>query len=225
MPREHRKRGQRKKTRKEGEESQEIQATSNAQTDRPSATHTQPSWIEDAPEAPVVSETDFDAPWGYVDPDVKAYFRTVEEQMLEWQSTGQLQRDGPQMGNDLNEGKMRLVLFRRSWLSTPLLRTPTIFRRRFAGNARQRVTAGNRPGLFWYTRTYDIFYGRPCSTTLHRELLGVVGVTYSIRRGDTECPPLQIPPIDYSSICLPRGPDIPHHCCQHHHTRNSGHLP
>lgn len=110
MPREHRKRGQRKKKQKEGEDFQEIQATPNARIEVQWAPQTQPSWIEDAAEASVAPENNFEAPWGYVDPDVKAYFRTVEEQMLEWQSTGKLQRDDPQMDKDPNEGQMCLVL-------------------------------------------------------------------------------------------------------------------
>jgi len=110
MPREHRKRGQRKKKQKDGEELQEIQETPNARTEVQSTAQTQPSWIEDAQEASVVPENNFEAPWGYVNPDVKAYFRTVEEQMLEWLSTGKLQRDEAQMDKDPNEGKIRLVL-------------------------------------------------------------------------------------------------------------------
>ena len=42
---------------------------------------------------------------------------------------------------------------------------------------------------------------------------------------DTECPLLQIPSIDYSSIRLACDTDIPHRFCRHHYTRNSGHLP
>jgi nucleolar protein 9 len=110
MPREHRKRGQRKTKRKEGEELQEIQETPSARAQ--STAQTQPSWIEDAAEAPVVPENNFEAPWGYVDPDVKAYFRTVEEQMLEWQSSGKLQRDEAQIDKDPNQGKACLVLSR-----------------------------------------------------------------------------------------------------------------
>jgi len=177
MPREHRKRGQRKKKREEGEEPKEIQDTPDARTDVQLTTQAQPLWIEDAPEAPVAPENNFEAPWGYVDPDVKAYFRTVEEQMLEWQSTGKLQGDEAPMDKDPNEGRMHLVLFRRSCISTPLLRTPTVFCRGSAGNARQRVTTGNRSGLFCYTRTHGILYGRSCSTTVHRELFGIVGFT------------------------------------------------
>lgn len=110
MPREHRKRGQRKKKPKEGEEFQEIQETPNARTEAQWTAQTQPSWVEDATEAPVVPENNFEAPWGYVDPDVKAYFRTVEEQMLEWQSSGKPQRDEAQTNKDPNEGKACLVL-------------------------------------------------------------------------------------------------------------------
>src|SRR5258706_11856749 len=110
MPREHRKRGQRKKKQKEGEDFQEIQETPNARIEVQRAPQIQPSWIEDAAEASVAPENNFEAPWGYVDPDVKAYFRTVEEQMLEWQETGKLQRDDTQKDKDPNEGQMCLVL-------------------------------------------------------------------------------------------------------------------
>jgi len=166
MPREHRKRGQRKKKGKEGEEAQEIREEPIARTEVQWTTQTQPSWIEDALVAPVALENDFEAPWGYVDPDVKAYFRTVEEQMLEWQSTGKLQRDEAQVDKDPNEGTMRIA-FIRGHVSTLFPRTPTVFRRSFAGNARQRVATGYRSELLWYTRAYGILYGRPCSATLH----------------------------------------------------------
>lgn len=112
MPREHRKRGQRKKKEKEGDGVQEIQETPIARTEVQWTTQTQPSWIEDALVAPVAPENNIEAPWGYVDPDIKAYFHTVEEQMLEWQSTGKLQRDEAQVDNYSNEGTMRLVFFK-----------------------------------------------------------------------------------------------------------------
>jgi nucleolar protein 9 len=110
MPREHRKRGQRKKNKKQGEEPQEIHETPIATNEAQSSAQTQPSWIEDAPEAPVAPEDNFEAPWGYVDPDIKAYFRTVEEQMLDWQSTGKPEREEAQVEKDPNEGTMGLVL-------------------------------------------------------------------------------------------------------------------
>jgi len=110
MPREHRKRGQRKNKRKEGEGFQEIQETPNVRTQ--GIAQTQPSWIEDPAKAPGVPENNFEAPWGNVDPDVKAYFRTVEEQMLEWQSSGKLQPDETQIDKDPNEGGVYLILSR-----------------------------------------------------------------------------------------------------------------
>jgi nucleolar protein 9 len=39
-----------------------------------------PSWIR-----PAESEFNPEAPFGYVDADVKAYFRTVDSQMRDWQ--------------------------------------------------------------------------------------------------------------------------------------------
>lgn len=135
MPREHRKRGQRKKKRIEGEEIQEIQEIPIARTEVQSTTQTQPSWIEDALVAPVAPENNFEAPWGYVDPDVKAYFCTVEEQMLEWQQSARKpQRDETQVEKDPNEGTVSLI-FLKSHVSMSRPRTPTVFRRCFAGNA------------------------------------------------------------------------------------------
>jgi nucleolar protein 9 len=71
MPRENRKRG--KKNKKASEEDTRAQ---------PTAIEDQggPSWIK----PPTEQETNTEAPFGYVDTDVKAYFRTVDIQIRDW---------------------------------------------------------------------------------------------------------------------------------------------
>lgn len=83
MPREHRKRGKRKKHNGEAEAEREN-PEDTMQVDK-EVTEDLPSWIE-----PVEQEQAFnpDAPFGFCDPDVKAYFRTVEKQLKEWQDLG-----------------------------------------------------------------------------------------------------------------------------------------
>jgi nucleolar protein 9 len=43
-----------------------------------------PSWIIPRENA---NQVDPDAPFGYVDPEIKAYFRTVDDQLREWQQS------------------------------------------------------------------------------------------------------------------------------------------
>jgi nucleolar protein 9 len=45
--------------------------------------HPTPSWIISRPKEP--PENNAEAPFGYVDADVKAYFRTVDIQVRQWQ--------------------------------------------------------------------------------------------------------------------------------------------
>lgn len=98
MPREIRKRGKKHKKSQlqvlpEGQE--------QGQDDHHPNNSGEPSWIVPAREAEDVHP---EAPFGYVEPDIKAYFRTVDEQIQSWQEDGnQLEyEDG---GLDPNEGK------------------------------------------------------------------------------------------------------------------------
>ena len=80
MPRENRKRG--KKHKKQVEE-----VVNDAQDIAQGLEETKeagPSWIVPAREDP---GADPNAPFGYVDAEVKAYFRTVDVQIREWQET------------------------------------------------------------------------------------------------------------------------------------------
>ncbi|KAF9224354.1 ARM repeat-containing protein [Gyrodon lividus] len=78
MPRELRKRGKKHKKSNNPDPSEDH---SQAQKDheKPSG---EPSWIISAPK---VEDVHPEAPFGYVDPDIKAYFRTVDEQIRTWQ--------------------------------------------------------------------------------------------------------------------------------------------
>ncbi|KZW04403.1 ARM repeat-containing protein [Exidia glandulosa HHB12029] len=70
MPRENRKRGKKHKK----EQPQQEEQFHEPQHD--------PAHNDEQPDAEITSQ---DAPFGYVDPDVKAYFRTVDSQLKEWQ--------------------------------------------------------------------------------------------------------------------------------------------
>ncbi|KAH9175142.1 ARM repeat-containing protein [Lactarius sanguifluus] len=67
-----------------------------------------PSWIVSRPPNSNQDQVDSEAPFGYVDPEMKAYFRTVEDQLKEWQ-----QNWGDAEGNediDSNENKRMFLM-------------------------------------------------------------------------------------------------------------------
>lgn len=79
MPRENRKRG--KKHKKQLEQGPEQQ---HEEEPEPVVEPLdKPSWIISGPKE--VEEADPGAPYGYVDADIKAYFRTVDVQIRDWQ--------------------------------------------------------------------------------------------------------------------------------------------
>lgn len=82
MPRENRKRG--KKHKKKAEEEAEPPVESYAPQSQDQEDETGPSWIVRARDD---SAVDLNAPFGYVDAKVKAYFRTVDVQIREWQES------------------------------------------------------------------------------------------------------------------------------------------
>ena len=81
MPRENRKRGKKHKKSAAQDEYQEPQL---GEEEDPSQ-HAGPSWITAAPRRP--APDDREAPFGYVDAEVKAYFKTVDLQIRDWQET------------------------------------------------------------------------------------------------------------------------------------------
>ena len=110
MPRENRKRGKKHKKQKEDEEH-------HAQTylQHEEQAEAGPSWIVHRQ----AEEVNPEAPFGYVDAEVKAYFRTVDLQIREWQEQGR-----PDVGedeeNDPNEGKLPPAMPPSLWTSMRL---------------------------------------------------------------------------------------------------------
>lgn len=78
MPRENRKRG--KKHKKTRDETQSQHAENQYSEEQRAG----PSWIVPTPD--VTNHADSEAPFGYVEAEVKAYFRTVDLQIRDWQN-------------------------------------------------------------------------------------------------------------------------------------------
>lgn len=94
MPRENRKRG--KKHKKHAEDTEEQVLETQPVVEDPA----QPSWIKPAR----VIEEDPSAPFGYVDADVKAYFRSVDVQIRGWAEVDTIEEE-PTEDRDPNEGE------------------------------------------------------------------------------------------------------------------------
>lgn len=113
MPRENRKRG--KKNKKKPDEEGGFAETQPVPIAEPEPGPTgEPSWLRSA--ADQVPEINPEAPFGYVDADVKAYFRTVDVQIRDWQDT---EHDDvtPDEDVDPNEGSYFLALIREASLT------------------------------------------------------------------------------------------------------------
>jgi nucleolar protein 9 len=93
MPRENRKRG--KKHKKVLETNQDDVTALSQEEETQTAG---PSWIVPNPNS--LEEGNVEAPFGLVDSDVKAYFRTVDVQIREWQENAKEENDEV----DPNEG-------------------------------------------------------------------------------------------------------------------------
>lgn len=79
MPREHRKRGKKNKKKSDADEGRAVLPSEEA-------IHTgEPAWLRSAPSES--AEISPEAPFGFVGAEVKAYFRTVDIQIRDWQST------------------------------------------------------------------------------------------------------------------------------------------
>jgi nucleolar protein 9 len=99
MPKEHRKRGKKKKPEPEW---QPPPTQAREPENVPPAESAGPSWIVGKPGNPE-DEYNPEAPFGYVDVDVKAYFRTVDLQIRDWQDAAtESQADNEDI--DPNEG-------------------------------------------------------------------------------------------------------------------------
>lgn len=100
MPREIRKRGKKKSKVQEDEYPQPAAVAPGPDIVEPSS-ESAPTWMRNAPSTsnPLA---DIEAPFGYVDADVKAYFRTIDLKLRDWQD-GTNEDTSPE-GVDANEG-------------------------------------------------------------------------------------------------------------------------
>ena len=80
MPKELRKRGRRHKTSRT-----EDQKPAQEREVPDEGSSAGPSWIVPRTDSKQLNP---EAPFGYVDPELKAYFRTVDDQLKEWQQNG-----------------------------------------------------------------------------------------------------------------------------------------
>jgi nucleolar protein 9 len=82
MPKDLRKRGKRHK---------KSEVNTHPPTKEPElaegGTSSGPSWIVSRAPDSNQDQVNSEAPFGFVDPEMKAYFRTVEDQLKEWQQT------------------------------------------------------------------------------------------------------------------------------------------
>lgn len=117
MPREIRKRGKKKKGQAEEEVDYPNQKADPIVFEEEAEPHAfneptaGPSWMRSAPTQTGPSGSggvDSEAPFGYVEADVKAYFRTVDLKLREWQE-GTEEDDVPE-GIDPNEGQWHAVI-------------------------------------------------------------------------------------------------------------------
>lgn len=93
MPKEFRKRGKKKRSTHAEEQQPVVEPETSWDAQDEGAG---PSWIVQGGEGGDAAVVDPAAPFGYVDPDVKAYFRTVDTQLREWQDNqheGEVQED------------------------------------------------------------------------------------------------------------------------------------
>lgn len=104
MPRENRKRGKKHKKQKDNEQ---VARAEPVQVREEAAERAGPSWIIERTALGSEEDGSLDAPFGYVDPDVKAYFKTVDDRLREWQETKEVPAEVDEGDVDPNEGPSR----------------------------------------------------------------------------------------------------------------------
>jgi nucleolar protein 9 len=111
MPKEFRKRGKKTKKAAEKDETNILRRDQPPREDYTDNYEEEPqagrSWI--IPASKNSEETNLEAPFGYLDADVKAYFRTVDVQIRNWQEN-EAEAKEINESMDPNEGSTRLVL-------------------------------------------------------------------------------------------------------------------
>ncbi|SRR6266550_2851275 len=114
MPRENRKRGKKHKKKPTEAENGESHNNTRHEAQSPIVTQGGPSWMKLAEP----SEHNPEAPYGYVDNDIKAYFRTVDIQIREWQENQWEREEGDVDGvKDSKDGKYSSFLHFSRWLT------------------------------------------------------------------------------------------------------------
>jgi len=160
MPREFRKRGKKTKNTTDKKPKDDLIPHEDHHEEQRAG----PSWI--IPASNDSGEVNLDAPFGYLDADVKAYFRTVDVQIRNWQESdvdaGEANEDA-----DPNEGTLD------DWsILITLKRLPILFRKAAflhrcpEGDVRQGEATCDRPRLFKHTGTNDMLDGRFCTQSL-----------------------------------------------------------
>jgi len=125
MPREHRKRGKKNKQKSGADEERAVPPSEEA-------IHTgESAWIRSAPSEPS-AEISPEAPFGFVDVEVKAYFRTVDIQIRDWQDTQP--EDAASDDVDPNERMQPACILPLIELTIALSRTPSLLRCRIDRN-------------------------------------------------------------------------------------------
>ena len=107
MPKELRKRGRRHKTTRTEDQKPAQGREVPDEGEGPSTAG--PSWI--VPRTDSKQQLNPEAPFGYVDPELKAYFRTVDDQLKEWQQN----RDHAEGEDDIDPNESASYFVLSSW--------------------------------------------------------------------------------------------------------------
>jgi nucleolar protein 9 len=105
MPKELRKRGRRHKTTRTEDQKPAQGREVPDEGEGPSTAG--PSWIVPRTDSDSKQQLNPEAPFGYVDPELKAYFRTVDDQLKEWQQN----RDHAEGEDDIDPNESASYLF------------------------------------------------------------------------------------------------------------------
>lgn len=105
MPRENRKRGKKHKRQPEQEPKQQV-LFKHEEEPEPTESLDKPIWIVPGPKQE--GEANPEVPYGFVDVDVKAYFRTVDVQIRDWQENRD--EDAEEVGDTDPNERMLLSL-------------------------------------------------------------------------------------------------------------------
>lgn len=150
MPRENRKRG--KKHKKNEEQEQPHAAIDLAQVSQ-----NDPSWIK--PPLRDMDDPESEAPFGLLDADVKAYFRTVDIQIRDWQEDQEATWEDNVDPNESAYFCPAMKINRNLCNILKSYRKTIVFYGRIERNAGKGKAASYRCRMFYHTREDALFYG------------------------------------------------------------------